>query len=468
MGFADEFVASMKGDNLEVRNDDDRIDRLNYRWTVILLIVFAGLVTAETYVFTERINCWVPAHFKGAWESYVNDYCWIRNTYYLPWDEHVPLDYSTRDKYPIVYYQWVPLFMLIQAIFFYLPILTWRTMNHRTGIDVNDIVETAEQVQRSEDEEIREKWTKFLTRQLDRYLGISKKPVDDKTGPCTAGNCNCKWFLSVCCFCCMGRRFGNYMTILYIFVKVLFVANVIGQLFILNWFLGRNFNMYGIRLIQSWMAGEIIEESPYFPRVTFCDVEVRRLGNLHRYTVQCVLPINMFNEKIYAFIWFWFFFVATMSVFSLIQWVLRMVIRVDSQRYVTKRLVSGITKKKHLDMTMRTDRDRVKVFIRDYLRADGVLVLRLIDYNTNKVTAEDLLASVYVNYLKRKKLLLEDDDDDEKKEKDDKAEKDTDSMEKAPLTDSPGSSHFNDTDRLVPPSAPHEDELDLDEKTSVV
>ena len=61
------------------------------------------------------------------------------------------------------------------------------------------------------------------------------------------------------------------------------------------------------------------------------------LGNVQRYTVQCVLPINMYTEKIYTFLWFWMVFVAAVSVINLLTWLMRFLMTSDSVRYIKVR-----------------------------------------------------------------------------------------------------------------------------------
>ena len=45
-----------------------------------------------------------------------------------------------------------------------------------------------------------------------------------------------------------------------------------------------------------------------------------------RYTVQCVLPINLFNEKIFLFLWFWIFFLTVMNLSSFMHWCSKLLI----------------------------------------------------------------------------------------------------------------------------------------------
>ena len=83
-------------------------------------------------------------------------------------DDDIPREVEHREKNPIIYYQWVPLILMVQALLFYLPVIIWRSMNSSTGIDLNDIVETAEKFQFADDVGHKNKVLFFLTQQTHR------------------------------------------------------------------------------------------------------------------------------------------------------------------------------------------------------------------------------------------------------------------------------------------------------------
>lgn len=131
------------------------------------------------------------------------------------------------------------------------------------------------------------------------------------------------------------------------------------------------------------------QQAPHmaFPRVTMCDFKVRRLGNIHRYTVQCTLPINMYNEKIYMFLWFWFVLVAFISCLDLLIWIVRYLVRSDKLKFLTNHLT--------FHDKSALDRQQVSKFYDTYLRQDGVFLLRLIAHNTNNITTTEIVCSLF-------------------------------------------------------------------------
>jgi hypothetical protein len=115
---------------------------------------------------------------------------------------------------------------------------------------------------------------------------------------------------------------------------------------------------------------------------------VRRLGNVHRYTVQCVLPINLFNEKIYLFLWFWLVFLSAVSIYSFLSWAYRVASSGSRRAYVVQQL----------GMAGKTPDHSLEDFLHEYLRADGVFTLRLFAKNRNPVTTTDLIGELWENY----------------------------------------------------------------------
>lgn len=365
------------------RNDDDFADRMVYKTTVGMFILFAIIISTKQYV-GEPIQCWVPAEFTGNQEEYTNNYCWIKNTYYLPYEKNIPKEHEAEKRKIIPYYQWAPLILGVQALICYLPIILWRYLNKKSGIDVNAIVEAGEKFTNAEAAENRETTLRFMTKLMDRYLANQR----DVPTSCTL---SLKHVFSRTCFKWCGRKRGNYLTTLYLFSKFLLLVSVLSQLFALNFFLGQDFHLYGFDAIGSMFAGEDQAASDRFPRVTMCDFKVRRLGNVQRYTVQCVLPINLFNEKIYLFIWFWLTFTAIVMSFSIVNWMFRFFYSGDRKGYV----------KKHLSLVEKISDHEQRVlskFVDDYLKQDGIFVLRMVGHNTNAITATEFVCQLWYNY----------------------------------------------------------------------
>lgn len=181
---------------------------------------------------------------------------------------------------------------------------------------------------------------------------------------------------------------------LFLVSKVLYIANIFVQLFLLNKVLAMKYDTFGFDMLNN-MAGskDWTEDQSYvaFPRVTFCDFDVRGqdMVNTQSYTIQCVLPVNMYNEKIYMFLWFWMVFVLGVSIISLLVWIVRAVHQGDRIKFIKNHLLLGgrLTRDVHSEL--------IRKFTVDYLRQDGAFIMRLIAHNTNNVTTTEVICTVW-------------------------------------------------------------------------
>jgi len=138
-----------------------------------------------------------------------------------------------------------------------------------------------------------------------------------------------------------------------------------------------------------------------------CDFKVRQNTNVHRYTVQCVLPINIFNEKIFTLVWFWLLIIGVITIVGLLNWLCQLTFWPAQHRYVRRQLGGAVAMNTTADLAVgvvnlaltepgsKTDMRR---FADGYLRRDGLFILRLVAKNAGDLVSTELLSGLWSAY----------------------------------------------------------------------
>ncbi|KAF7261850.1 hypothetical protein EG68_00805 [Paragonimus skrjabini miyazakii] len=407
---------------------EDTADRLNL-FTVVLFGLAAMVIGVKQYIMND-ISCYIPVSPTGdKFKEFVNDYCWVRGTIPLRWNEPMPDSDEIWNEYEqyrrITYYQWVPFVLGLQCIFFYIPHIAWQAVcAHRSGGDLFALVKSAADAATSE-RGTREKQVKrvaeFLEDMIDGQRDCHKHTVRRRLT---------RRAYDMCGICVVSKRLGTCLVFSYLGVKVLTIVNAIMQVYLIQRFLGftsdgsagqksmdlgktfdpkavstfsnenENFNGFGFGLTVAnhIRSGRDWPETMLFPRVAYCRVPgIRLVGVENTYTAQCALPINMLNEKIYIFFWFWIVFLIVASCISLILWLVRMVIAPKRKDFIKRFLrVKGVLSRATHQQISRSDLDD---FIDEYLRRDGVFLIRMLALNAGEVITAEIVTVLYKDYL---------------------------------------------------------------------
>ncbi|KAK0424983.1 hypothetical protein QR680_008963 [Steinernema hermaphroditum] len=284
MEYAFAFVEKL----IEVRYEDDFVDRLNYQYTPVLMVVCASLIFAKLAVGSS-IQCFTKAQFKNTWNAYTHDYCLIENTYFVPLNATIPGE-SERSGPQLAYYQWTGFILAGLALLSMFPHVLWRSFNWISGYHIRPLIMEC---------------SKTLS-------DASAQPAVVKQSAnllLTASHLDHRYF----------RIFprNTFVTFLYFFMKFSFVAAILTQLKTISVFLGSF--AYPFQVLR-YDLGDW-QNSGLFPRVTLCDIDIRVPGQYQKYTMECTLPLNMLNEKIFVFLFFYLLGLALLTVANIGYWI---------------------------------------------------------------------------------------------------------------------------------------------------
>lgn len=211
-------------------------------------------------------------------------FSWVSSTYNVPLDEDLPHSETDRKVKMLKYYQWTPFILLLQALLFYIPRMIWRSLNDKSGLDLQGMVTAVYDYQKDVAKFAdRKNFLNYLTNSFDHYVSSVTKEnknlptrrhrnvydgenSENLTNLTTDQEENdddyemnkteirknkvkgfigsIKKFFRVLCVT-KGKRYGNYLMVLFVFCRVLFTLNSIMQLFILNHFLGNDYLLLG-------------------------------------------------------------------------------------------------------------------------------------------------------------------------------------------------------------------------------
>ncbi|KAI6197187.1 hypothetical protein M3Y94_01195000 [Aphelenchoides besseyi] len=340
-----DFLQSLKSTHL-----DDHVDRLHYLTTTALLTFFALLIgTKQT--FGEPLYCLTPSNYIDTWHQYIHKYCYVTGTYHTGngsiVDNHQPKQF-------VSYYQWIPYVLIIQAFACYLPHLMWLSFLSFANLDFKNPVQRCTDAQNKPNE--------------DRRLIIQDVAVQLHS----------------------SHQLTSTIfpaTYVYFAAKLLNICNLIAQLVFMNFFIGDGSWSWIINVLNSALYTDGWQSTGLFPRISFCDFTLNTLGDAHPRTVQCVLLINMLNEKAFVIIYAWHLCVLFITILNLFYSIF-LIFFIDQN--IVKKLSSYINN--HHETS---NKQVVHLFIKQVLDLDTRLLLRFVGNHSGTLNEVELTERLF-------------------------------------------------------------------------
>ncbi|VDD76008.1 unnamed protein product [Mesocestoides corti] len=397
---------------------EDFADKFNFIFTVVVLSLCTVIITAKSYLL-KPIACYISTEVGGTnLLNYVENYCWVQGTIPISYSSKMPQDdeeWDALENAKILYYQWVPFVLGLQCCLFYLPRIIWQAICYnRTGTDLENLVSQAMAAMHG-DNKSRETAVENVALDIEHLLfqgqkravlrrerpGVLSKRLMEGTkmlDDSGDSSLNFRSTLRGARLPVSSARRGNYIVVAYLFIKLLYLTNAVGQMFLMQRFLGFNTTVspiFGVSVLKNIINGHDWQMTQIFPRVGFCFAEMKILGvRTNGVTAQCALPVNMLNEKLYIFLWWWILAAAIITAIYLFLWIIRFCCRSREADYIIKYI-------KFTDEVPPFDERDANDFALRFLRHDGIFLIRMVRMNAGDMVAAAVVNTLWNRYQRR-------------------------------------------------------------------
>lgn len=104
-----------------------------------------------------------------------------------------------------------------------------------------------------------------------------------------------------------------------VFCECLNLLNLALQVYVTHRFLGRQFYGLGPAFVRDDFRGRMDALDVVFPKVTKCHFhKYGASGTIQKIDALCVMALNVINEKIFVFLWFWYGLLAVVTVLAIV------------------------------------------------------------------------------------------------------------------------------------------------------
>ena len=284
---------------------DNMVFRLHYRITFRFLLLCTALVCSRQY-FQQHIDC--LTNNPNKLQKVMNTFCFIKTTYTVV--KHHEKKSMLKNQVPFhglgphsdeddikrhAYYQWVPFFLFIQAIFFYAPHLIWKSYDKGR--------------------------LEYMVDGFSKQWLVGKERairINEDTMIPAAGELRTKRKTMKAKFMSMQRvQTSRDWAVALVSCEFLNLVNLFWQIYFTDIFLAGDFRSLGYKWLYAEDEADLLE--PVFPKMTKCTFQsYGATGTIQKIDALCLMALNIIHEKIFVVLWFWYCFLLVATCLGLL------------------------------------------------------------------------------------------------------------------------------------------------------